>query len=135
MTDNRNPPLQIQSASYSAPARQIVFAPLEPGQPLRLYFGYPKAAETAYDFARNLPERLDPEPARTELGTRQQNPVYVPEPLPLTERWPALIYAVLIVVILVLGGILISLARAAIRTYDELQAHDAQPTAAIQQQE
>lgn len=135
VTDHRNPPLQVRNAAYSAPARQLVFAPLEPGQPLRLYFGYAKATEAAYDFARNLPERLEPEPARAELGARQENPVYVPEPLPLTERWPALIYAVLSAVILVLGGILVSLSRAAIRISDEQRAPQAEAMTTATQEE
>jgi hypothetical protein len=122
VTDNRNRPLDIQTVSYLAPARQIVFATPSSPAPLKLYFGYVKAGEPAYDFARNLPERLIPEPMRATVGTPTDNPHYLPEPLPLTERWPALIYAVLGTVIVVLGIILISLSRAAIRTHDRIQA-------------
>jgi len=116
--DHRNQPLKIRKIEYSAPARQIVFAATEASQKLRLYFGNPEAERTEYDFARNLPDRLDPPPRRAALGPRVDNPVYVPIPKPLTERLPWLIYVVLSAVILVLVSILVSLSRAAIRAYD-----------------
>jgi hypothetical protein len=122
VTDNRNAKLTIRGVNFLAPVRQVVCAKPASSRPLRLYFGYPKAGLTAYDFARNLPERLNPEPARGQVGPRLDNPDFVPEPLPFSERWPALIYAVLATVILVLGIILIRLSRAAIKTHDRMAA-------------
>ncbi len=122
VTDNRNAELTIRGVTFLAPVRQVVCAKPASSQPLRLYFGNPKAGPTAYDFARNLPERLNPEPARGQVGPRLDNPDFVPEPLPFSERWPALIYAVLAAVILVLGIILIRLSRAAINTHDRMAA-------------
>jgi hypothetical protein len=121
VTDNRNPPLNIEKVEYAAAARQVVLATPETRQPLRLYFGNPEALAPEYDFARNLPERLDPQPARAAVGARRENPDFVPPPLPLTERWPWLVYAVLGGVIVVLTGILASLSRTAIRTHDEVE--------------
>jgi hypothetical protein len=130
VTDNRNPPLRISSAEFSAAARQVIFDGSEAkSAPLRLYFGYPRATATNYDFARNLPATLTPAPERTQLeGDPQPNPSYHPEPLPWTERWPWLIYVVLGAASLTLVGILIVLAREAMRRYDA--AHPAAPSAA-----
>ena len=71
-----------------------------------------------YDFARNLPHRLEPEPDRTAVNQRRDNPMYVPAPLPFTERWPWLIYVVLSAVCIVLGAIIVNLSRAAIAQHD-----------------
>lgn len=122
ITDNRNAELTIRGVHFLAPAREVVCAKPASSQPLRLYFGNQKAGPTAYDFARNLPERLEPEPSRGQVGPRQDNRRFIPEPLPFSERWPALIYAVLSAVILVLGFILVSLSRAAIKTHDRIAA-------------
>jgi hypothetical protein len=127
VTDHRNPPLNIQSIQAAAPVRQIVVAKSDDLQsPLRLYFGNPKANAPNYDFARNLPKRLDPPPARLALGPRQENPTFHPEPLPLTERWPWLIYIVLGAAVLVLGLLIASLARAAIANADARKAPERQ---------
>jgi hypothetical protein len=48
--------------------------------------------------------------------------VYEPEPLPLTERLPWLIYVLLGAAVAVLGALIISLARAAIAVADARQA-------------
>lgn len=123
VTDHRNPPLQIQSVKAAAPVRAVIAA-REPSLagPLRLYFGNAKAEAPNYDFARNLPQKLDPSPVRLTPGDRQVNPVYQPEPLPLTERLPWLIYVLLGAAVAVLGALIISLARAAITVADARQA-------------
>ncbi|MGQ9589559.1 MAG: DUF3999 family protein [Planctomycetota bacterium] len=118
--DGRNPPLQIQAVHHSAPARQIIFAPPPDGAPVRLYFWNPDADAAVYDFGRNLPEKLEPAPARAKLGARRENPDYVPKALPLTERWSWLIYAVMGMVIAALAALLVSLSREAIRAHDRL---------------
>jgi hypothetical protein len=117
--DYGNDPLDVRSVEFSAPARQVVFARPEKAQAaVRLYCGNPKAEAPHYDFARNLPEELEPSPWRAELGPRRENPTYVPEPLPFTERWPWAIYAVLGSVSLVLGVIVVTVARTAIAVHD-----------------
>ena len=119
VTDHRNPPLSIRSIKVSAPARQVVFArPAdETGEP-QLFFGNPLAGLPVYDFARNLPATLAAPPARTELKAAARNPNFVPPPLPLTERFPWLIYVVLGSVTLVLAALIVSLSRAAITIHD-----------------
>jgi hypothetical protein len=121
VTDHRNPPLNLRGATFRAAMRQVVFADPGPGvTSLRLYFGNPDAASPQYDFERNLPATLDPPPVRLALAPagRVDNPTYLPEPKPFTERWPWLIYAILAAISLGLGVIIIGLARTAIRLHD-----------------
>lgn len=119
VADHANPPLNIERVTYSAPARQIVFANTGKLQsPLRLYFGNPEASPPKYDFDRTLPERLAEPPHRLEAGERQDNPNYVPPPKALTERWPYLVYVVLTLVCLALAALIVSIARMAIHLAD-----------------
>ena len=62
---------------------------------------------------------LNPPPARAQLEEPQENPQYVPVPPPLTERWPWLIYVVLGLVSLVLGVLIVNVARTAIALHDQ----------------
>lgn len=119
IADHANQPLTVTSVKFSAPARQLIFAN-EPSLhgPLRLYFGNPAAPPPQYDFDRNLPPTLVPDPERLELANRKSNPAYVPPPKPLTERWPWLIYVVLGAVSLTLAVIIAGLAQAAIVRHD-----------------
>lgn len=130
VTDHSNPTLSITSIQASAPARQLVFELKEPSaQPLRLFFGNPKVAAPHYDFEKDLPLRLSTEPGspggqparggepiHITVGSVVTNPEYKPEPLPLTERIPWLIYIVLTASSVALALILISLARTTLQT-------------------
>jgi hypothetical protein len=127
VTDYRNPPLTLTAARYSAPARQVVFAPAGLAGPLRLYFGNPRAQAPHYDFAANLPVNLDPSPARVPLGALEANPAYQPPLRPWTERHPYLVDVVLGLASLVLLGILAVLGREAIRRHDAAQTVPAAP--------
>jgi hypothetical protein len=119
VTDNRNQPLRLTAVKAAAPARVVIVKRTESlSGPWRLYFGNPKAESPNYDFARNLPQKLDPPPDRITLGQRQTNPTYQPEPLPLTERLPWLIYVVLGAAVAVLALLVFNLARVAIRIAD-----------------
>jgi hypothetical protein len=122
--DYRNPPLTVTGVKYKAAARQVVLARSEKHpRPLRLFFGNPTAPVTNYDFARNLPDKLTPPPARGELtGPVEKNPEYRPAPKPLAERWPWLIYLVLGFASLVLLVILALLARKAVVRHDQEMA-------------
>jgi hypothetical protein len=117
ITDYSNQTLTISSIKAGAPARQLVFELKEaPAQPLRLFFGNPKAGEPHYDFEKELPAKLVTAPVRSLVGAVANNPDYKPEPLPLTERIPWLIYVVLAASSIALALILISLARTTLRT-------------------
>ena len=149
ITDHSNQTLSITSIQASAPARQLVFELKEPSaQPLRLFFGNPKVTAPHYDFEDELPLRLSTrpgspggqpassdgpvstsgqpargvEPVHLTVGSVVTNAEYKPEPLPLTERLPWLIYLVLAASSIALAFILISLARTTLRT-------ESQPTA------
>jgi hypothetical protein len=118
VTDNQNPPLQVEQVQFTADARQVVFATPQGSESYELYFGNAAAEDPSYDFARNLPQKLEPAPDRAMLGDLAANPLYEPEPLPFTERWPWAVYAVLGLACLVLASIAVSLSRAAIAAHD-----------------
>jgi hypothetical protein len=125
VTDFANPPLDLQAVTYSAAARQVVFAPPPDKKlegPLQLYFGNAEATPAAYDFERTLPAELTPAPVEVEVGDPQDNPEYVPPARPLGERLPWLIYVVLGAACLVLVALLGLLARQAVRRHDAKQA-------------
>jgi hypothetical protein len=116
ITDYSNPTLNIQSINASAPARQLVFELKSPAsQPLRLYFGNESVPAPHYDFEKELAARLSREPVHSQLGAVAANPEYKPEPKPLTERAPWLIYVVLALSSIALAFVLLSLARTATR--------------------
>lgn len=112
VVDDRNPPLTITGASGFGSARQVVFEPktAAPG-PVRLYYGYQKTSAPNYDFASSIGGKLPGEPAHVTLGPQIENPLYEPEPQPLTERSPWLIYGVLAFAALILLVILRNLAK------------------------
>jgi len=119
VTDNANPALNLQTVKIAAPARVVIAKrPAAASGPWRLYFGHPKAELPNYDFARNLPQKIVPPPERVKLGSRQANPSYEPEPLPLTERLPWLIYVLLSAAVAVLGLLIVNLARVSIQISD-----------------
>lgn len=117
VTDYSNPTLSITAIQASAPARKLFFELKEaPTQPLRLFFGNPKVTAPHYDFEKELPSKLSAEPTHSMVGSVVTNPEFVPEPLPLTERVPWLIYIVLTASSVALALILISLARTTLQT-------------------
>ena len=116
ITDYSNPTLNIQSINASAPARQLVFELKSPAsQPLRLYFGNESVPAPHYDFENEVKTRLSREPVHSILGNVSGNREYKPEPKPLTERVPWLIYVVLAASSIALVFVLLNLARTATR--------------------
>jgi hypothetical protein len=117
ITDYSNQTLSISSIKIGAPARQLVFElKRAPVQPLRLFFGNLKATAPHYDFEKEFAARSATAAIRTSVGAVAGNPDYKPEPLPLTERIPWLIYVVLAASSVALAIILIKLARTTLRT-------------------
>ena len=116
ITDYSNPTLNITSINASAPARQLVFELKAPAsQPLRLYFGNENISAPHYDFEKEVAVRLSKEPVQSRLGNVLANDEYKPEPKPLTERVPWLIYVVLAASSIALAFVLLGLARTATR--------------------
>jgi hypothetical protein len=126
VTDFSNPPLTVTGARSVLAARQVVFELPREKQyalPLRLYFGNPQATPPHYDFAGSLPARAPQQSVQASLsGPVERNPEYQPQPPPLSERWPWLIYLVLGAASLVLLGILAVLARQVVARHDAGQA-------------
>lgn len=117
--DSRNAPLNVENASYSAAARQVIFAvPAGSKGPMRLYSGNERATPPNYVLAGQLPLKM--EPGRVSLDERQSNPDYVAPPRPWTERWPYLADVALGAACVLLGGLLAALARGAVRRHDAL---------------
>ncbi len=119
VTDHGNPPLDVRSVKVGGMARQVIFdLPQQPDRDVFLAYGNPKALAPQYDFAANLPPKLDPSPARAELALRQDNPDHMPEPKPFSERWPWVIYVVLGSISILLAAVIFSVAGQAIAAHD-----------------
>ena len=117
VTDYSNQALSISTITAAAPTRQVIFdLKAEDTLPLRLFFGNLKSTAPHYDFEKELPATLSRAPIRIQVGDLIGNPAYIPQPLPLTERLPWLIYVVLAASSLALGFILFSLIRTAVKT-------------------
>lgn len=117
IVDQRNPPLNVRLVNATAAVRQVIFE-RPAATPLTLYFGNPEAPAPGYDYARTLPDRLDPEPATAQPGHVLRNPNYEPPRVPFTERSPLLTYIVFGIVGGALLVILGLLARSAIAAHD-----------------
>jgi len=116
ITDYSNPTLSITSINASAPARQLVYELKTPAAlPLRLFFGNEHVPAPHYDFEKEVAARVSKEPVHSQLGDVLANRDYKPEPKPLTERVPWLIYLVLAASSIALAFVLWSLARTATR--------------------
>ncbi len=116
ITDYSNPTLNIEAIEAGAPARELVFELKESqSEPLRLFVGNANVTAPHYDFEKELPARLSKQPVNSTITILLANREYKPEPLPLTERVPWLIYLVLAASSIALGFVLFSLARTATR--------------------
>jgi len=116
ITDYSNQTLSIYSIQAGAAAREMVFELKQPqSSPVRLFFGNSQIQEPHYDFEKELGAKLRTQPVQATAGDTGNNPAYVPEPKPFSERVPWLIYVVLVVSSAVLGWILLSLARTSLR--------------------
>jgi hypothetical protein len=110
VTDDRNSPLALESATAHSAIRQVVFQSLGA---VRLYYGNPKALAPHYDFAARIPAEATG--TQATLGPQRANPVYRPEPKPLSERSPWLVYLVLTGACAALAAMLLNLAKASAR--------------------
>jgi len=116
ITDYSNPTLDINAIGASAPARELVFELKDPSAaPMRLFYGNASVTAPHYDFEKELPARLTKQPMLSGVSVELPNREYKPEPLPLTERVPWLIYLVLAASSIALAFVLLSLARTATR--------------------
>ncbi len=81
-----------------------------------LYYGDPALSSPRYDYARLFAKRADA--VEATAGPEQPNPAYQPRPdeRPFTEKHPALLWAVLIAVIALLGAIALRAGRRTVQT-------------------
>ena len=111
--DDRNEPLPISGVAALGAARQVVFeAAAADRSPLRLYYGNKKAPAPHYDLDARIPANAVVQLTRLGLGPQQQNPVFLPEPKPFSERQPWVVYVVLIAACAILAWLLLNIARA-----------------------
>ncbi|HLJ45071.1 MAG TPA: DUF3999 family protein [Bryobacteraceae bacterium] len=111
ITDDRNTPLSINVVNAQSAARELIFEAQAAPEPMRIYYGNPKALAPHYDIAARLPAEIRPAPSRAGLGPQHDNPIYVPEPKPFSERAPWLVYVVLAAASVALAAILVNLMR------------------------
>jgi Protein of unknown function (DUF3999) len=112
VTDDRNAPLTLSGISAQSAAREVILDSASAGSaPVRLYYGNPKALAPHYDLGTRIPADLKTPPIQLSLGAQRDNPIYRPEPKPLSERSPWLVYVVLAAASLALAAILVNLAR------------------------
>jgi hypothetical protein len=112
VTDDRNAPLTIGGISAQSAAREVIFESASAGTaPVRLYYGNAKALAPHYDLGARIPADLTVPPDALTLQGQRDNPIYRPEPKPLSERSPWLVYVVLAAASLALAAILVNLAR------------------------
>ncbi len=99
-----DPPLKIDAVRLEMVERDLCFDAEGSGQYL-LAYGDPALQSPRYDYATLF--RLQPNRARLALGAQVANAAYQPRPdeRPLTERYPALLWSALVLVVGLLGVI------------------------------
>jgi hypothetical protein len=113
VVDDRNPPLTIDGVTAGSAARQVFFQ-VAAGA-VRLYYGNPKGIAPHYEVAARIPADAGAAPNRAALGLERPNPTYRPEPKPLSERSPWLVYVVLVGACAALAAMLVNLAKTSAR--------------------
>lgn len=104
--DDRNPPLSFSGVTALSAMRQVLF---ESAGAIRLYYGNPKAIAPHYDIGTRL--AFDTRANNVMPGPERANPIYRPEPKPLSERSPWLVYVVLSAACVLLAAMLVNLVR------------------------
>jgi len=99
-----DPPIALQSVHLEMYGRDLCFESAGSGD-YTLMYGDPALTAPQYDYQRLF--EAQPNPAIVTAGPEQPNFSYQPRPdsRPFTEKHPALLWATLIAVIAILGGI------------------------------
>ncbi|MBV9939963.1 MAG: DUF3999 family protein [Acidobacteriaceae bacterium] len=95
-------PLPVQGVTLQGFRRTVQFPATAPG-PYWLYLGNAAAKEPSYDFARLTPAVSNAK--AVSLGRSESNQQYQAPAMPWTDRYPYLLYAVLIGAVAVMGYI------------------------------
>ena len=103
-------PLGLESVRLEILERTLCFD-AKPGANYTVFYGDSALAAPRYDYARLFTSEVDA--ARAALGPEKNNPEYRPRPdeRPFTEKHPGLLWAALVVVVVLLGGIALRSAK------------------------
>jgi hypothetical protein len=107
-------PVRLSRVQLSGVDRVVSFRSQEPGA-YWLYYGAPSAPAPVYDLARTAGEEFTSAAGAGALSAREANPAYrapAAPARPWTERYPALLYAVMGVAVGGLGWMALRLLRA-----------------------
>lgn len=108
-------PIEVSGATGTGIVRRIILS-LTGKPPYTVFFGAPNAKAPRYDFAHRMQYIQTATLPRLALQTRISNPDYIkplPPLKPLTERYPALLWIVMVAVMAVLALLIFSLIRKA----------------------
>lgn len=108
-----NAPLTITGATVYGVPRIVTFsADTASDKPLSLYVGNPRVQGPSYDIAQVFPYINKDTLVPASLGSIGENPDYVAgSDLPITERYPWILWGAIGVMLLVLGAIIIRMMR------------------------
>jgi hypothetical protein len=102
-----NTPLTVSGVTVSGVPRKITFAAL-PDTSYFLYLGNPRAVQPSYDIAEIFTYIDRDSFIPVSVGSVVENSSYKPGAnLPLTERYPWILWVAIALMVLVLGGIII----------------------------
>lgn len=99
-------PISVNSIKVFGIVRRVIFK-YEPGKTYFVYAGNPQASRPKYDIEKILPYADLSSIDYMQIGSLEENPNYTPPVKPLTERWPYLLPAVLVLIIALLAFLLI----------------------------
>jgi len=109
-----DPPLELGPVSVVTPVERLVFE-AGPGERYRLRYGAAGRRAPHFDLTRTLPDSREwsAGAALAELGPPERLPPGAPEPVPWSERHPALLWAGMLLAVLALGALTWKALRAA----------------------
>ena len=99
-----DPPLKLTGARLQQLERRVYFDAPGQGQ-LTLYYGDEKLEQPVYDYAKLF--LRDKSPVAAQFGPEVSNTAYTgrPDERPWSERHPAVLWVVIIVAVMILGGV------------------------------
>lgn len=106
-----NKPIKVNSVSAAGFLRKLVFQ-YNPDLKYQLYYGNTKAQRPEYDLEKYFKYFGEIKNQEVILSPQKNNPKFEQEKIPekpFTERYPNLLLAVLIVVVLIVGGLTLKL--------------------------
>jgi hypothetical protein len=108
--DEDSPPLSVQGVSVWGVSRRLVFA-ADLQQSYQLYYGNAEARPPSYDIERTFPYLATEALPEAKLSPQANNPTFVEEKPPLSERFPWLLPTVVVAAVIVVALLLMSIFR------------------------